>query len=260
MSFMSRLFGWIGQLPPAETHDIAVEKDIHIPMRDGAVLLANHFSPRNLDARPTMLMRSAYSERVKAPYLSEIYAERGFHVLTVSSRGRFGSTGEDDPFLAEAADGGDVIAWLRAQPWFNGEIVSAGASYQGYTAWADAHAAGASLKAMSPQLIGADFHRFLYPGDAFALELFMFWIGIHGAMTKPALAGVLQLRRAFQKRRTRSARSRSSRPGPTYPVSEVSLRSLGPWKLSGRPPLRHRPGSGSRYRPRASRSWRRGRA
>jgi len=30
--------------------------------------------------------------------------------------------------------------------------------------------------------------------------------------------------------------------------SDVSLRPLGPWELSGRPPLRHRPGSGSRRR------------
>jgi predicted acyl esterase len=43
MSLMSRLMGWLFQLPPAETNDVVVEKDLKLPMLDGVVLLTDHY-------------------------------------------------------------------------------------------------------------------------------------------------------------------------------------------------------------------------
>ncbi|HEU5369242.1 MAG TPA: CocE/NonD family hydrolase, partial [Ktedonobacterales bacterium] len=50
MSFTSRLIQALLRLPPAETHDFIVTRDIQVPMPDGVVLLADHYAPRE---RPT---------------------------------------------------------------------------------------------------------------------------------------------------------------------------------------------------------------
>jgi predicted acyl esterase len=65
------------------------------------------------------------------------------------------------------------VKWLTRQEWFNGEIISSGPSYNGFTAYTFAFAAGSMLKAISVQLTSADFQSMIYPGDALALETFI---------------------------------------------------------------------------------------
>jgi putative CocE/NonD family hydrolase len=176
MSLMSRLMGWMARLPPAETHAVAVEKDLQVPMPDGAILLADHYTPRALGPRPTLLMRSPYGERVRAGWMGQLLAEQGFHVLLQSCRGTFRSGGKFDPFRGEREDGLATLAWLKQQHWFNGELATYGTSYSGFTAWAVASQADSTLKALSTQITGADFRSMLYPGNALALEVFVGWM------------------------------------------------------------------------------------
>jgi putative CocE/NonD family hydrolase len=187
MSIMSRLMARVAKLPPAETYDIGVEKDLAIPMPDGVSLLADHYYPRNIGPRPTIMTRSVYTDRTKGAWVIELYAERGFHVLAVSGRGTVGSGGELNPFLQEHDDGLAVLAWLKQQPWFSGVLGTAGASYLGYTQWAIARDAGSMLQAMSTQLIGSDFRSIIYPGDAFALETFQGWLAMVDMQERPLL-------------------------------------------------------------------------
>jgi predicted acyl esterase len=42
MSFTSRVISRLMHLPPAQTHDIVITRDIQIPMPDGVALLADH--------------------------------------------------------------------------------------------------------------------------------------------------------------------------------------------------------------------------
>src|SRR6266511_728239 len=151
MSTMSRLIARIARLPPAETYDVGVEKDLAIPMPDGVTLLADHYFPRNLGPRPTVMTRSVYADRTKGTWAIELYAERGFHVLVVSGRGTLGSGGELNPFRQEHDDGLPVLARLRQQPWFTGVLGTAGASYLGYTQWAIARDAGSMVGIGRPQ-------------------------------------------------------------------------------------------------------------
>lgn len=175
MTLMTRLMARIAKLPPAETYDIVVEENIPIPLPDGITLLANHYYPRDLKNRPTILLRSTYTDRIRAGWVSRLFAERGFHLLVVSGRGVAGSGGELTPFRGEHDDGVAVLAWLKQQPWFNGALGTTGASYLGYTQWAIARDAGSILKAMSPQIISSNFRELVYPGHGLALELFLFW-------------------------------------------------------------------------------------
>ena len=56
-----------------------------------------------------------------------------------------GPAGTFTPFVDEARDGVDAIAWCAAQPWSNGRVGMIGGSYVGATQWlaAGARAAGA---------------------------------------------------------------------------------------------------------------------
>src|SRR5688572_4942080 len=106
MTILSRLLGWAWKLPPAETRDIQLDRDVPIPMPDGAVLLADHYHPRGPDNRPTILIRSPYGRAVPWSLLfGRPLAEQGFQVLLQSCRGTFGSTGTFRPFHDERADG-----------------------------------------------------------------------------------------------------------------------------------------------------------
>ena len=55
MSFTSRLISRLMHLPPAQSHDIAITRDIQIPMPDGVVLFADHYTPRGGSKHPLSL-------------------------------------------------------------------------------------------------------------------------------------------------------------------------------------------------------------
>ena len=114
MSFTSRLLSRLMHLPPAQSHDIAITRDIPIPMPDGVVLLADHYAPRGGSKLPTLLVRSPYGRKGFFSALTALpYAERGYQVLIQSCRGTAGSGGQflyarhehDDPALARHAVG-----------------------------------------------------------------------------------------------------------------------------------------------------------
>jgi uncharacterized protein len=164
------------------------------------VLLADRCFPKRLGPRPTLLVRSPYPER-KQSFGAELFAERGFNVLTVSSRGSFGSGGRLNPFRQEAADGADVIKWLMTQAWFNNELVACGASYSGYSSWSAAASAGPMLKAMALLLIESNARNFIFPNDVFALELFIFWCQLIAAGDRPLFSNALaNIRRRRQRK------------------------------------------------------------
>src|SRR5260370_9409042 len=95
MIFPSRLLSRLMHLPPAQSHDIAITRDIPIPMPDGVVLLADHYAPRGGSKLPTLLVRSPYGRKGFFSALTALpYAERGYQVLIQSCRGTAGSGGQ----------------------------------------------------------------------------------------------------------------------------------------------------------------------
>lgn len=106
-------------------------------MRDGVELRANHYAPDTATPAGTLLVRAPYGRGFPFSALfGAVYAARGYHVVFQSVRGTFGSGGEFDPFVNEAADGADTVAWLREQPWYTGSFGTIGLSYLGFTQWA----------------------------------------------------------------------------------------------------------------------------
>jgi putative CocE/NonD family hydrolase len=176
MTFTSRLVGRLMKLPPAETRNVGVKRNIGVPMRDGVNLLADHYVPVGLGRRPIILVRSPYG---RAGFWGTLYgrpfAERGFQVLIQSCRGTFGSGGTFDPFRQEHDDGMDTIEWIKAQDWFTGDLLMMGPSYLGLVQWATAPYAGSELKAIAPQITASEFANPQHPGGSYTLEDTLGW-------------------------------------------------------------------------------------
>jgi putative CocE/NonD family hydrolase len=163
-------------LPAPLTRDVRVERDLRVPMDDGAVLLADRYSPRGPRPQATVLVRSPYGRRSFFGLLhGRLLAERGFTAVVQSVRGTFGSDGELNPF-DERADGLATIRWIRAQPWHSGRLGMTGASYLGLTQWAVARDGG--LDALAPSATASQFHGQAIGNGAVSLETAMSWVTI----------------------------------------------------------------------------------
>ncbi|MGW0733107.1 CocE/NonD family hydrolase [Streptomyces sp. NPDC002851] len=95
--------------------------DVHLPDDDGPF--------------PAVLIRTPYDRRRHHAELRG-WARRGFAALAQDVRGRHASAGEWHPYENEAADGATTARWIRQQPWSDGRLVAAGASYAAHCALA----------------------------------------------------------------------------------------------------------------------------
>jgi putative CocE/NonD family hydrolase len=192
MTILSRFIGWLLKLPPAETRDVAIERDIKVPMPDGIALLADHYSPRGKGKRPTILIRVPYGRASGFGALVGLpFAERGFQVLIQSCRGTFGSGGVFNAFRDERVDGLATFAWLKQQTWFSGEVATFGLSYLAFTQWAIAAEAGPELKALAVQVGSSELRSLVYPGGSFWLDTALTWIYLLEQLEKSPLGQMI---------------------------------------------------------------------
>jgi hypothetical protein len=138
VNLRSHLTQRMQHLPPPLTCGVVIQRDLRVPMRDGAVLLADRWSPRSDGGGlPTALVRIPYGRTgLVAAQTARPLAERGFQVLVQSTRGTVGSDGPFDPLRREREDGLDTLDWVVKQPWFGEAIVLVGSSYLGFAQWA----------------------------------------------------------------------------------------------------------------------------
>lgn len=132
---LDRVVGWALGLP-AESCTYAAQA-IMIPLPDGTALASDLYRPIDCEPIGTILVRGPYGRGIFfSLILARVFAARRYQVLFVSSRGTFGSTGAFDAGRSEADDGQNIVAWLRAQPWYTGTFATMGSSYLGFTQWA----------------------------------------------------------------------------------------------------------------------------
>ncbi|WP_174189544.1 CocE/NonD family hydrolase [Nocardia barduliensis] len=175
------------KLPPPITRDLVVERDLQVPMRDGAILLADRWAPRS-DGQglPTVLVRGPYGRGGPiAAQLVRPLAERGFQVVMQSARGTGGSSGSFFPMRHERLDGLDTVEWVCKQPWFGDSIVLYGPSYLGYTQWAMADHLPAQVKAMIPAVTESALSLEFLRRDAFNLEAAFGWGALVDMQKRP---------------------------------------------------------------------------
>ena len=172
---LSKVLSRAWSLPPRR-NQVAVERDVQVPMSDGAVLLADHYLPVSVASAATVLVRCPYGR--SGPFSlqnAQILAERGYHVLMQSCRGTFGSGGEFEPMRNEIADGQDTVAWLREQNWFDGRLATYGASYLGFVQWALAMDPPPELVAVIVHVAPHDFSRSAFRNGVFDLYNYVGW-------------------------------------------------------------------------------------
>ena len=160
---------------PRALNGYAVES-VRTPMRDGAILVGDHFSPSTDTPHGTVLIRTPYGRGFPTSALNgRIFAARGYHVLVQSVRGTFGSGGTFRPMAQEADDGQDTVAWLREQPWFDGRLATLGASYLGWAQWALLQDPPPELRAAVVYVGPHDFREAVFGTGAFTLGDFLGW-------------------------------------------------------------------------------------
>jgi putative CocE/NonD family hydrolase len=175
---VSRALGRLAHLRPAQTQDVAVDRDLPMTAEPGVVLLADRWYPLDVDPSvlPVVLLRSPYGRRQFGP-VGRLIAERGYQVVIQSCRGSFGSGGAWVPFRHEAADGRAALTWLTEQPWWSGTVGTFGASYLGLTQWAVATDPPVPLAAVALSMTASRFRDIvLYPGGSFTLETGATWL------------------------------------------------------------------------------------
>lgn len=190
---------WFG-LPPAR-NSVRVERDIAVHMPDGVALMTDHYAPDAPGRSPTILIRTPYGRgrdagigRIFAALTVPPLAERGYHVVCQTTRGRFDSGGEFVPFLHDRGDGLATLEWIARQPWFDGSVGMWGPSYLGYVQWAVAAGAPPYLKALCPSVVSSNASRIIRPDGTFPLDTILRWtyfVDRFGATRSPPTLSVL---------------------------------------------------------------------
>ena len=181
-------------------HDLIVEKDLEVPMRDGARLRADVFRPRSPGRFPVIINLGSYQKDklwVPPPDLEEKpneymnwetvnplwWVPRGYACVRVDGRGSGKSPGRTDPWSpSEARDFYDAIEWAGSRSWSNGRVGTNGISYYAMTQWLVAGLKPPSLAAMIPWEGAADMYRdFGYHGGIFSFGFASGWWNNHMA-------------------------------------------------------------------------------
>jgi putative CocE/NonD family hydrolase len=136
--------------------NVAVQKNVMIPMRDGVHLAADVYLPAKngvaIPGRyPTILSRTPYNKEAPGTVReAQWFAGHGYAVVMNDVRGRFHSEGIWRMMLDDGRDGYDTVEWVATQPWASGKIGTIGTSYPGGTQHALAEMNPPHLSAMIP--------------------------------------------------------------------------------------------------------------
>ncbi len=167
-------------LQPARSvsgYRILVEKDVDIPMRDGARLKADILRPDDGGKFPAILNLGPYQkdklwippdnlEEKPNPLMNwetinpQFWVPKGYATVRVDARGTGKSPGQGDPWsYEESLDFYDAIEWAAMQPWCSGQIGLSGISYFAINQWFVANHRPPALKAIIPWEGFADLYR-----------------------------------------------------------------------------------------------------
>jgi putative CocE/NonD family hydrolase len=198
---------------------LKITRNLRVSMPDGVRLATDHYRPAGIQRGPVVLVRTPYGKHTPlgAAY-GHAFARRGLQVVVQDVRGTFGSHDSDDftPFVNETKDGLAALAWLRRQPWCDGRVAMAGASYLGYTQWAIAPYADPKLSAIGLGITASNFRPTFYPGNSVALQLALAWSS--GIGTQEARLP-LRDRLTFRRRVTEAM--------STLPAARADLAAIG---------------------------------
>jgi hypothetical protein len=152
-------------------YDVRVERNLLIPLSDGASLAADLYLPDAPGRFPALVSYYPYHKDdfigAGSEHPRRYFAERGYASLLIDFRGLGNSDGVvwDAMDPREAPDGAETVEWAARQPWCDGNVGMWGMSYGGITSFKTAALQPPHLKAIVPIMGSLDiYHDFLYPG------------------------------------------------------------------------------------------------
>ncbi|AQT80566.1 peptidase S15 [Mycolicibacterium litorale] len=150
-------------------HRVTTEMNVGVPMRDGARLLADVHRPDTDGRFPALIAASPYPRQIQdlgAPAgfieagATDFWVPRGYGHVIANLRGTGGSEGTFGFFDAqERRDMYDLVEWVAAQPWCDGNVGMIGISYFAMTQLEAAVERPPHLKAIFPVAVTADLYE-----------------------------------------------------------------------------------------------------
>ena len=176
--------------------NVDLEANVLVPMRDGVELSIDIYRPEEPGQYPVLLSI--------APYLKEIqqfpamlchsieagdtatFVRDGYIHVIANLRGTGFSKGQYDGIWTrtQANDGYDLIEWIAAQPWCDGNVGMVGDSYYAAIQWIIAATRPPHLKCIAPMDAGTDLYKIARPGGM----PFNFFFGMWGMDTLAQIA------------------------------------------------------------------------
>jgi uncharacterized protein len=168
-------------------YDAMTENDIAVPMRDGVALLADIHRPVTQDKAPALIAISPYPRQMQYLGLpvgfveagqSDFFVPRGYAHVIVNCRGSGGSGGRYElTGPAEHRDLYDLVEWVAAQSWCDGNVGMIGVSYFAIEQFNAAIQQPPHLKAIFPWSGTVDWYREIFwhggiPTGGFATKYF----------------------------------------------------------------------------------------
>ena len=164
-------------------HNIIIERDVMVPMRDGVRLASDVYRPDDGAKHPVLVNGHPYDndhflvthELLFSPLVA---AQRDYAVVVQEARGRAGSEGTWRPYGDEGRDAYDTVEWAATQPWSDGNVGLYGACALGWTAIQGAVEAPPHLKSVFAYMTATNYHSgWTYSGGgAFELGFQLSWV------------------------------------------------------------------------------------
>ncbi len=164
--------------------DITFERDVAVPMRDGAITYVDIFRPANEMKAPAIIAWSPYGKKggyqtldrfpgrlgIPVSALSDLQVWEGpdpaywcnhrYAVVNADARGAFMSQGDIFQWGSQDGnDGYDLIEWLAGREWCNGKVGMSGNSWLAVSQWFIASKQPPHLAAIAPWEGLTDFYR-----------------------------------------------------------------------------------------------------
>ncbi|MFE2321514.1 CocE/NonD family hydrolase [Streptomyces sp. NPDC059441] len=164
--------------------DIAVDRDVAVPLRDGTTIYTDLYRPVDGSDLPTIVSWSPYGKRGGTLLFDDVphragvplsvvsglekfegpdpayWCAHGYAVANPDARGAFMSEGDTLMWNSrEGQDGADFVDWVGEQEWSNGKVGLSGSSWLAVAQWFIAAERPRHLAAISPWEGLADVYR-----------------------------------------------------------------------------------------------------
>lgn len=180
-----------------------------VPVHGAVELLADVYLPSGSSRAPALFSASPYPRQIQnsgAPLgfveagATDFFVSRGYAHVIVNVRGTGGSGGSYDLFGPdERKDMGELVEWIAAQPWCDGNVGGVGVSAFAMSSLEAAIEAPPHLKAIFAPLASVDVYELYYHGGVMNTTFDIAWVrsvaklsNLDDAMLRGAAVGLVE--------------------------------------------------------------------